>query len=135
MASSQACPLCQGIYGQVRSALQLLLVDFAWVSLSPPARVRSWLSWCSLCMPVCMFIPACQLTQTCLEVRAFQVALVVKIPPAFAGGVRDAGSIPGLERAPGGGHCNPLQCSCLEIPWTEEPGGLQSMGLQRVGYN
>ena len=22
-----------------------------------------------------------------------------------------------------------------EIPWTEEPGGLQSMGLQRVGYN
>ena len=22
-----------------------------------------------------------------------------------------------------------------EIPWTEEPGGLQSMGLQRVGHN
>ena len=22
-----------------------------------------------------------------------------------------------------------------EIPWTEEPGGLQSMGSQRVGYN
>ena len=22
-----------------------------------------------------------------------------------------------------------------EIPWTEEPGGLQSMGLQRVGYD
>ena len=22
-----------------------------------------------------------------------------------------------------------------EIPWTEEPGGLQSMGLQRVGPN
>ena len=22
-----------------------------------------------------------------------------------------------------------------EIPWTEEPGGIQSMGLQRVGYN
>ena len=22
-----------------------------------------------------------------------------------------------------------------EIPWTEEPGGLQSIGLQRVGYN
>ena len=21
------------------------------------------------------------------------------------------------------------------IPWTEEPGGLQSMGLQRVGHN
>ena len=23
----------------------------------------------------------------------------------------------------------------LEIPWTEEPGGLQSMGLQRVGHD
>ena len=22
-----------------------------------------------------------------------------------------------------------------EIPWTEEPDGLQSMGLQKVGYN
>ena len=22
-----------------------------------------------------------------------------------------------------------------EIPWTEEPGGLQSVGLQRVGHN
>ena len=22
-----------------------------------------------------------------------------------------------------------------EIPWTEEPGGLQSMGSQRVGYD
>ena len=27
---------------------------------------------------------------------------------------------------------NPLQCSCLRIPWTEEPGGPQSTGLQRV---
>ena len=27
-----------------------------------------------------------------------------------------------------GGHGNPLQHSCLENPWTEEPGGLQSMG-------
>ena len=28
--------------------------------------------------------------------------------------------------------------SCIlawEIPWTEEPGGLQSMGSQRVGHN
>ena len=26
------------------------------------------------------------------------------------------GLIPGLERPPGGGHGNPLQCSCLENP-------------------
>ena len=30
--------------------------------------------------------------------------------------VRDVGSIPGLGRSPGGWHCNPLQCSCLENP-------------------
>ena len=29
----------------------------------------------------------------------------------------------------------PLQYSCLEIPLTEEPGGLQSMGLLRVGHD
>ena len=40
------------------------------------------------------------------------------------------GSIPGSGRSPGGGHGNPLQCSCLRIPWTEEPGGLQAMGSQ-----
>ena len=33
----------------------------------------------------------------------------------------------------GGGNSNPLQYSCLEIPRTEEPGGLQSIGLQRAG--
>ena len=43
-----------------------------------------------------------------------QVALVVKNPPANAGDIRDAGSIPGSRRSPGGGHGNPLQYSCLE---------------------
>ena len=46
----------------------------------------------------------------------------------------DLGSIPGLGRFPGGGNGNPLQYSCLEIPWTEEPGRLQSIG-QRVGHD
>ena len=45
-----------------------------------------------------------------------QVARVVKSPPANAGDVRDAGSIPELGRSPGGGHGYPLQCSCLENP-------------------
>ena len=31
-----------------------------------------------------------------------------------AGDSGDAGSILGLGRSPGGGHGNPLQCSCLE---------------------
>ena len=40
--------------------------------------------------------------------------LVVKNPPANAGDIRDAGSIPGLGRSSGGGHGNPLQYSCLK---------------------
>ena len=37
-----------------------------------------------------------------------------------------------IELRPGEGNGTPLQYSCLGIPWAEEPGGLQSMGLQRV---
>ena len=54
---------------------------------------------------------------------------MAKNMPANAGDIGDPGSIPGLERYPGEGNGNPLQYSCLENPWTEEPGGLQSMGL------
>ena len=54
----------------------------------------------------------------------FPGSSVVKNLPANAEDIRDPGSIPGLRRSLGGGHGNPLQCSCLENPWTEEPGGL-----------
>ena len=54
---------------------------------------------------------------------------------ASAGDERDAGSIPGSGRAPGGGHDNPLQYTCLENEWTEEPGMLQSMGSRRVKHD
>ena len=47
----------------------------------------------------------------------------------------DPGSIPGSGRSPGEENGNPLQYSCLENPWTEEPGRLQSMALQRVGHD
>ena len=45
-----------------------------------------------------------------------QLALVVKSPPAKTGDIREAGSIPGSGRSPGGGDSNPLQYSCLENP-------------------
>ena len=35
----------------------------------------------------------------------------------------------------GEGNGNPLQCSCLENPMDGGPGGLQSMGLQRVRHD
>ena len=47
----------------------------------------------------------------------------------------DLGSIPGSGWSPGEGNSNPLQYSCPEIPWTEEPGRLQSMVLQSVGHD
>ena len=47
----------------------------------------------------------------------------------------DLGLIPGLERSPGEGNGYPLQYSCLRIPWTEEPGGIQSMELERIGHD
>ena len=42
----------------------------------------------------------------------------------------DLSSVPVSGRSPGEGNGNPLQYSCRRIPWTEEPGGLQSMGSQ-----
>ena len=59
---------------------------------------------------------------------SFPCGSVVKNPPAISG---DAGSIPVLGRSPGEGHGNPLQYFSWEIPWTEEFGGLQPLGLQK----
>ena len=49
---------------------------------------------------------------------------------ASAYNVGDPGSIPRSGRSPGEGDGNPLQYSCLESPWTENPGRLQSTGSQ-----
>ena len=56
---------------------------------------------------------------------------MVEDPPANAG---DAGSIPGSGRFPGGGHGNPLQCSCLENPHEQRSLVVWSIGLRRVGH-
>ena len=63
------------------------------------------------------------------------MVLVVKKLPANAGDLRDAASTLGwadpLEEGMAA-HCNIL---AWRIPWTEEPGGLQPMGSQRVGHD
>ena len=66
---------------------------------------------------------------------AFQVALVEKNSPAKAGDTRDMGLSPGSGRSPGVGSSNHSSILACKIPWTEEPRGLQSMGLQRVRHN
>ena len=63
------------------------------------------------------------------------MTLGVKNPSASAGDVRDMGSIPGLGRSPGGGNTTHSGILAWKIPWTEEPGGLQSMGSHRAGHD
>ena len=52
---------------------------------------------------------------------------MVKNPLASAGDARDSGFGPWVGKIPWGRKWQP-------IPWTEGPGGLQSMGFQRVGH-
>ena len=62
-----------------------------------------------------------------------QAALVVKNSSAIAEDVRDMGLIlgSGLEK----GMATHSSILAWRIPWTEEPGGLQSTGSQRVGHD
>ena len=57
---------------------------------------------------------------------------MIKNLPANAEDERDMGSIPGSGRSL---EEKMAILQSWRIPWTEEPGGLQSMELQRVGYN
>ena len=61
--------------------------------------------------------------------------LVVKNPPANAEDERDMGSVPGLARSLRGRMATHSSILAWGIPWTEEPGGIWSLGSQRVGYN
>ena len=57
---------------------------------------------------------------------------MVKNPPASAG---DAGLIPGQEDPLEKEMAARFSILACKVTWTEEPGRLQSMGSQRVGYN
>ena len=63
------------------------------------------------------------------------MVLVVKNPPANAGDIRDADSIPGLGIFPRVGMATHSSILAWRIPWTEEPGGPQSTGSQTFGHN
>ena len=60
---------------------------------------------------------------------------MVKNPPVNAGDVRDGGSIPGQEDPLEEGMGTYSSILAWRIPWTEEPGGLQSIRPQRVRHN
>ena len=63
---------------------------------------------------------------------------MVKNPPANAGDIREArnkGRSLRREDSLEEGMATHSSILAWRIPWTEEPGGPQSMGLQRVGHN
>ena len=57
-----------------------------------------------------------------------------KEPPDNAGDLRQEFD-PWVRKIPGRGDGNHSSILAQRIPWTEEPGRMQSMGLQRVGHN
>ena len=60
---------------------------------------------------------------------------VVKNLPADAGDAGDIGSFPGWEAPLEEEMATFSSILAWEVPWTEEPGRLQSMELQRVGHD
>ena len=65
------------------------------------------------------------------------MVLVVKNPPANAGDIRDVGSNPWVGMIPWRRAWQPTPVFLLEnsMDRGEEPGGLQSVGLQRAGHD
>ena len=86
-----------------------------------------------LCYHVCLRGAVCVLlSMTVQNAWASQVALVVKNLLAYAGDFKRRGSIPGSRRSLEGlaAHSSIL---AWRIPWTEENGRLQAIGLHRLG--
>ena len=70
-----------------------------------------------------------KLVTRCIHHKGFPGGSVVKNPPANAEDAGDMGLI--LWRR----KWQPTRLLAWKIPWTEKPGGLQSIGWQRVGHD
>ena len=60
---------------------------------------------------------------------------MVKNPPANGGDMRDVESVPGSGRTLEEGMATHFSILAWKILWTEEFGGLQFTGSQRVGHD
>ena len=60
---------------------------------------------------------------------------MVKRNPSYNARDADVGLIPRSRIPSREGNSNPLQYFAWKVPWTKEPGRLQSMGSQRVGHH
>ena len=70
-----------------------------------------------------------------MEAPGFPGGASGKEPACQRRRLKTYGFDPWVGRSHGGGNGSPLQYSCWRTPWTEEPGRLQSIGSQRVGYD
>ena len=86
------------------------------------------MSLLNMCVYICIYIYVC----VCM---GFPGGASGKKHTCNEGDIRDSSSIPGLGRLPGEGNATHSSIPAWRIPWTEEPGGLQSMGLQIVGQD
>ena len=77
-------------------------------------------------------IEKCLIIRTYTQNGASLVTQTVKNPPAMQ--ESQVGFL-GWEYSPEKGLATHSGILAQEIPWTEEPGRLQSMGSQRVGHN
>ena len=60
---------------------------------------------------------------------------MVKNPPANARDTEDVDLILGLGRFPGGGNATHCRILAWKVSWTEDSGGLQPVGSQRMGHD
>ena len=65
----------------------------------------------------------------------FPSGAVTKNSPANTGDAGYMGSIPGSGKSLEEEMATHFSILARKIPWMEEPGGLQSMGSQRVGHD
>ena len=86
------------------------------------------MSLLNMCVYICVYIYVC----VC---KGFPGGASGKEHTCNAGDIRDSSLTPGLGRSPGEGNVTHSSITAWRIPWTEEPGGLQSMGSQIVGQD
>ena len=132
------CKVCSHFVVQIFCILLFCLLDLA----------ETELCWNLLCCWVCLLQPVVMDTFSLHIVRmyyhvqelAFKHLLRGGFPGSTAGkestcNVGDLSSIPGLGWSPEEGMATHSSILAWRIPWTEEPGGLQSMESHRVGHN
>ena len=90
-----------------------------------------FLPTCSVSLSTSLF----SLLKLLTDQVVYRASLVSSVGKESAYNAGDPGSIPGSGRSTGEGNRTHSSIPTWRIPWTEEPGGLQPIGPQRVGQD